>query len=592
MYHSFDLGAIIKFKPEITFTTNRTYANGKSAPDGIEIRFGSVRPVWEVRDTLKKHGFKFSERQKMWYATATPKAKEFAETLLNSEVFADDTQYEKRNFWAKVKSFKEFEEFHNRTEFMIKGTPPQFYFSKPQLLKSNNIKSLISDDLLYFKKYYNKVVGEDEEEEIEQEENEDQQEEEQETTNENLKIAEKLEELAQGMQKTIDQKYNSATSKQRPTAKRLRVAESMREDGRRLKKIQDFLYALADNHKTSNIRIYGNLKNIRTKVQAELICNLEHMVYKGWNDDALESYFKSSKDTLNKIGIYNVKDIREAVNDKVVMINAAIESSSSNSEQDELERKIKQLEIEIIQRKIPGFFPTPTELIAQLFKYANVNENDLILEPSAGKGDILDYLAFKRNSKEKLHAVEINPTLREMLKLKGYNVVASDFLLYKPPFKYDKIIMNPPFEKGLDIDHVNHALNLLKPNGILVSIMGEGTFFRSFKKEKEFREKLNQMGALISPSIKDVFKNGFNATGVTVRIVKIKKNENDIESEVDEMELLELEAQAELELLKMRIELEKKKQNKGLGGIDLYKLKQLRHKAWIINSRYDIPDFY
>jgi hypothetical protein len=592
MYHSFDLGAIIKFKPEITFTTNRTYANGKSAPDGIEIRFGSVRPVWEVRDTLKKHGFKFSDRQKMWYAKATPKAKEFAETLLNNEVFADDTQYEKRNFWAKVKSYKEFEEFQNRTEFMIKGTPPQFFFSKPQLLKSKNIKSLISDDLLYFKKYYNKVVGEDEDienEENEQEENETQQEQEQKSTNENLKIAEKLEELADGMQKTIDQKYNSATSKQRPTAKRLRVAESMREDGRKLKQIQNFLYALSNCRKNNNIQTFGNLKNIKTKAQAELIQVTQQMIENGWSDNSLETHYKSNKEAYNRLGISSLYDLKQTIDDKVVLMNI---HANKNKEIDETERKIKKLEIEIIQRKIPGFFPTPTELIAQLFRYANVSDNDLILEPSAGKGDILDYLAFKRNSKENLHAVEINPTLREMLKLKGYNVVANDFLSYNPSFKYDKIIMNPPFEKGLDIDHVNHALTMLKPNGILVSIMGEGTFFRSFNKEKVFREKLDQMGAFVSPTIKDAFKSAFNSTGVSVRIVQIKMSENNIESEVDEMELLELEAQAEIELLKMRIELQKKKQNKGLNGIDQIKLRQLRHKAWMFNTRNDIPDFY
>lgn len=587
MYQSFDLGAIIKYKPQITYTTNRTYSNGKTAPDGIEIRFGSVRPVAEVRDILKKHGYKFSERQKIWYATATPKARDLAESLLNAEVDTDDTQYEKRNFWAKVKSIREFEAFHNRTEFMIKGTPPQFYYSKAQLIKGNNYRALIHDDLLYFKKYYNKVVGEDEEEGEESEE-EQEQESASESENENLKIAEKLEELADGMQKAIDQKYNSATSKQRPTAKRLRVAESMREDGRRLKHIQGFLYALSSCRKNNNITSFGNLKNIRTKLQAELIYNVEQMINKGWRDDALESYFKSNKEAFNKLAILSLSELKDMVEDKVVLMNINSGKSNESFEQEEKERKIKQLEIEIINRKIPGFFPTPNNLIEQLLGFAYINENDLILEPSAGKGDILDVIAEMRNSKKNLHAVEINPTLREILTIKGYDVVANDFLSYNPPFKYDRIIMNPPFEKGLDIDHVNHALTLLKPNGILVSIMSEGAFTRSFKKEKEFREQILQMDSYLTPTIKDAFRNGFNSTGVSVRILKVKKNE----SETDELELLELEAQAELELLKMRIELEKKKQDKGLSGIDQHKLQQLRQKAWLFNDRNNIPDFY
>ncbi len=584
-----ELGAIVKYKPQITFNTERTYPNGKKAPDGIEIRFGEVRPVAEVRDLLKEHGFKFSEKQKIWYAVATPKAKELVDSLLDTELDADDTHYEKRNFWAKINSFKQYETLYNRSELMIKGEPPRFFYSKSQLSKSFDVMSLIRSGDLYFKKYYNKVVGEDEEIEDEESNEEDSEKAENETDNENLKIAQKLEELAEGMQKTIDQKYNSATSKQRPTAKRLRVAESMREDGRRLKHIQGFLYALSLCRKNNNITSFGNLKNIRSKVQAELIYNVEQMVDKGWSDDPLATYLKSNKDAFNKIGINTLFDLKEAVKDKVVLMNINAGKSAQNSEQDQTERKIKQLEIEIISRKIPGFFPTPKELVEKVLGFAYINESDLVLEPSAGKGDILDVISNERNSKKNLHAVEINPTLREILTLKGYEVVASDFLTYNPSFKYDRIIMNPPFEKGLDIDHVNHALTLLKPNGILVSIMGEGAFYRSFKKETEFREKISKMDAYVTPTIKEAFKNGFNSTGVSVRIIKIKKSGND---DNEELELLELEAQAELELLKMRIELQKKKQNKGLSGIDHTRLHRLKQQAWYFNDRNNIPDFF
>lgn len=585
-----ELGAIVKYKPQITFNTERTYPSGKKAPDGIEIRFGEVRPVAEVRDILKAHGFKFSEKQKIWYAIATPKAKELADSLLNVELDADDTQYEKKNFWAKIKSFKEYESLYNRSELMIKDEPPRFFYSKAQLSKSFDVMSLIRQGALYFKKFYNKVVGEEEENEVEQEEQDEEESEEREgkTDNENLKIAQKLEELADGMQKTIDQKYNSATSKQRPTAKRLRVAESMREEARKLKKIQDFLYALSVCRKNNNINSFGNLKNIRTKIQAELILNFEQMIQKGWSDDALESNFKSNKEILNKIGIDTLFDLKETVEDKIALMNIGSSKSTQNDEKEETERKIKQLEIEIINRKIPGFFPTPKELIEKLLGFAYINDTDLILEPSAGKGDILDVISKERNSKKNLHAVEINPTLREMLALKGYEIVASDFLSYNPSFKYDRIIMNPPFEKGLDIDHVNHALTLLKPNGILVSIMGEGAFSRSFKKETEFKEMISKMDTYVTPTIKDAFRNGFNSTGVSVRIIKIKKNGND----EDDLELLELEAQAELELLKMRIDLQKKKQNKGLSGINHTRLNRLKQQAWYFNDRNNIPDFF
>ena len=47
--------------------------------------------------------------------------------------------------------------------------------------------------------------------------------------------------------------------------------------------------------------------------------------------------------------------------------------------------------------------------------------------------------------------------------------------------------MNPPFENGRDIDHVTHALSLLKPGGRLVAIMSEGVFSVSSKRQSIYR---------------------------------------------------------------------------------------------------------
>jgi hypothetical protein len=136
--------------------------------------------------------------------------------------------------------------------------------------------------------------------------------------------------------------------------------------------------------------------------------------------------------------------------------------------------------------------------------------------------------------------------------------------------------------------------------------MGEGVFFRQFKKDKAFREFLQSNNAFISEPIKEAFKKSFNATGVTVRIVAINGDGSAIEgqshtpqsddfpSEPDrDMELLELEAEAELELLKMRVEIGRKKQKSvnGLTGIDEDKLQRLRQKAWSIQDQWDVLDF-
>ncbi|MBK6834061.1 MAG: hypothetical protein IPG89_07225 [Bacteroidetes bacterium] len=159
-----ELGAIIKTKPEITFNTNRIYPNGKKAPDGIEIRFGSVRPTENVRNLLKEHGYRFSEKQKIWYAVNTTKSKGLADKLGEEEVEADDTQYEKKHFWVRVKGINEYNKLSNYTEFSVKGEPPRFFYNKGLLQKVfPSIQSLIYSEGLYFKKFYNKVVGEEDE---------------------------------------------------------------------------------------------------------------------------------------------------------------------------------------------------------------------------------------------------------------------------------------------------------------------------------------------------------------------------------------------------------------------------------------------
>jgi hypothetical protein len=87
---------------------------------------------------------------------------------------------------------------------------------------------------------------------------------------------------------------------------------------------------------------------------------------------------------------------------------------------------------------------------------------------------------------------------------------------------YDRIIMNPPFSKGRDIQHVRHAYELLRPGGRLVAIMGEGAFFHG-NKAAEFphgwtgatSERLPD-GSFMDPSLPV-------NTGVAARMVVIDK---------------------------------------------------------------------
>ena len=593
------LGEIVKQKPEITFNTTRTYKNGKKAPDGIEIRFGTARPTESVRQELKDHGFQFSERQTIWYAIDNPTSRALAEKWVNEEVEVDTTQYEKRNFWARVRSRGDYDSFRGRTEFWVKVEPPKYFYSKSYLERAFNVQDLINSDQLYFKKYYNVAVGEDEPASEESTSNGD---------SSGEAIADKLEMLADGMQEEIDEKINSATSRQRPTAKRRRIAAGMREEGYRLQEVQQILYALAEAHRTGSIENYPFLKNIRTKSQVGLLNQYGYAIKHSWGQDSIQGMFDRNKEALQRLGITRVYEWSLAEGQKSELMQNASGSTQKYSEQ---QRRIQELEDKVWKMNIPGFFPTPRPLIERVLDLADLRADHSVLEPSAGKGDILDAIINRFPSiGPYLFSVEISPDLAEIIDLKGYKCECTNFLTVNPAkYQVERIVMNPPFENGQDVDHVTHAQKMLKPGGRLVAIMSEGVFFRPFKKDVAFRKLLQEKNAFISEPIKEAFKNSFNTATATVRIVAINADGSPVTSggstnpsnmsttsnnESEDMELLQLEAEAELELLKMRVELERRRRPRPVEGIPVVnqdKLHEFRRKAWALQNDVVILDF-
>lgn len=186
--------------------------------------------------------------------------------------------------------------------------------------------------------------------------------------------------------------------------------------------------------------------------------------------------------------------------------------------------KIQDLEARLKFCDIPGFFPTPPDVIETMLDRAGpIADGAWVLEPSAGKGDIVDALLERTDrSKIGLDVVEVHYTLCDVLGAKGYNVHRCDFLEWKGT-KYDLVLMNPPFEKGQEIDHVRHAYDLLKPGGRLVSVMSRGPFYRSDRKATEFREWFDGLEGLSEELPADAFKTAFRSTGVSTRLVILDK---------------------------------------------------------------------
>ena len=165
---------------------------------------------------------------------------------------------------------------------------------------------------------------------------------------------------------------------------------------------------------------------------------------------------------------------------------------------DPTERLNNVIECGVLDPKVKtGYFPTPSKIIDKMIELANLKGMQSILEPSAGQGHIAEKILRYVNDRNYGYDITICENLSENIRILEENGwdAEGDFFGYadycnKFDITFDRIIMNPPFERQADIDHVTTAFNLLAPNGILVAIMSAGVLFRENKKTVEFRNNI------------------------------------------------------------------------------------------------------
>src|SRR5690606_20268292 len=148
---------------------------------------------------------------------------------------------------------------------------------------------------------------------------------------------------------------------------------------------------------------------------------------------------------LEKMGITSDEYFRSAMREFKKYLN-----NTGVSEEELKQRELKQRVSEAARMNIPSYFPTPKPVVSRMIEDADIKPGMRVLEPSAGAGHIADEL---KKTGAHVDTVEQNGTLRQILKDKDHNLVGSDFLQYNPKEKYDRIVMNPPFEKLQDVDH-------------------------------------------------------------------------------------------------------------------------------------------
>ncbi len=166
------------------------------------------------------------------------------------------------------------------------------------------------------------------------------------------------------------------------------------------------------------------------------------------------------------------------------------------------------------------FFETPETLADKLVELADIQDNDTVLEPSAGQGAIIKAIR-KINQECSITAIELMPTNYSILmKLAlsaeslDFEIELNDFLKYNPNYVggFTKIIANPPFSKNQDIAHLKKMYECLAVGGRIVCITSEVWTTGSQKKHIEFREWLAEVKA----EIIDIEKGSFKESGTMV----------------------------------------------------------------------------
>lgn len=166
-----------------------------------------------------------------------------------------------------------------------------------------------------------------------------------------------------------------------------------------------------------------------------------------------------------------------------------------------------------------GFFPTPPALVQRVIEAAGLYRRPgdpriHLLEPSAGTGNIAKAAV---EAAAIVDCIEIQAEHALTLRASGRyrRVTKADFLDVPPAPTYDRVLMNPPFDRERDIDHVMHALRFLKPGGVLVAIMSAHTEFAESRKARAFRDHIAKLGG----SFMDLPRNSFSASGTNVNTI-------------------------------------------------------------------------
>lgn len=186
-------------------------------------------------------------------------------------------------------------------------------------------------------------------------------------------------------------------------------------------------------------------------------------------------------------------------------------------------------EVENMFTNNSDFYPTPKNLIDKMLDGLEWKMIHTILEPSAGKGNIVEVLREKQKFNNKwyttikldIDCIESDENLRAILKEKNIRVVHDDFLTYDTMKEYDLIVMNPPFSNGCK--HLLKALEFQQRNGgAVVCLLNAETLKNECNNERIMLNRMLREYNADVQYIRDAFVDAERKTGVEVALVKVK----------------------------------------------------------------------
>jgi predicted RNA methylase len=184
-------------------------------------------------------------------------------------------------------------------------------------------------------------------------------------------------------------------------------------------------------------------------------------------------------------------------------------------------------------------FFTPPHVARSMAVRAGIVDATHVLEPSAGSGALVEAATAYGAT---VTAIERDPLLLPALRRSGdarlghLRVYEADFMTWTPPVReeanesvyfparIDVVLMNPPFSRGTDAEHVTRALGFLAPGGVLVSVMSPHYLVGQDRRSVAFRELIGRHDTSWDPLPDASFR--ASGTDVATGILTVRKGEN------------------------------------------------------------------